>query len=99
MCVLWAEYESGIGGNKLARCFTPAEREQVKFKYTRCTIVWGVIANIMCSRNVAADVAIDRIYAEYGGQDTPKNYIIKILREARKSGCIRNLHIEPIHRN
>ena len=96
--VLWDEYESGSGGNKPARLFTPAERGRVKFKYSRRKIVWDVIEN-MCNRNVAADVAIDRIYAECGGQDTPVNSIIKRLREAKKSGGIANLHIEPTHRN
>ena len=60
--------------------------------------MWDAIEN-MCNRNVTADVAIDRIYAECGGQDTPINYIIKRLREAKKSGGIQNLHIEPTHRN
>ena len=96
--VLWAEYESGIGGNKPARLFTPSERGWVKFKYSRRKIVCDVIGN-MCNKNVAVDVVIDRIYAECGGQDTPVNYIIKRLREAKKSGGIQNLHIEPTHRN
>ena len=61
--VLWAEYESGIGGDKPAQLFTPAERGRVKFKYSRRKIVRGVIES-MCNRNVAADVPIDRIYAE-----------------------------------
>ena len=68
----------------------------VKFKYSRRTIVWDVIEN-MCNRNVVADVAIDRIIAECGGQDTPANYIIKRLREAKKSGDIQNLQLEPTH--
>lgn len=54
MAVLWDEYEYGVGGNKAAREFTPAERGKVKFKYSRRKIVWDVINN-MCNRNISSD--------------------------------------------
>lgn len=63
--VLWAEYEAGIGGNKPARQFSPAERGKVKFKYCRRKIVWDVI-DAMINAGCSAQVAIDRIYDEYG---------------------------------
>ena len=40
--VLWAEFESGVGGNKPARLFTASERGKVKFKYCRRKIVWDM---------------------------------------------------------
>ena len=93
--ILWAEYESGIGGNKPARQFTREERGKCRFAYCRRKIVWDVIEN-MCRRNLSVDVAIDRIYDECGGQNTPVNEVMKMLRKFRKSGGNHNLHIDPI---
>ena len=81
--VLWAEYEVGLGGNKPARQFTPAERGKVKFKYCRRKIVWDVIDR-MINAGTTAQVAIDRIYEEYG--QLPVNKMIDELKKARASG-------------
>ncbi|KAL3763929.1 LOW QUALITY PROTEIN: hypothetical protein ACHAW5_008367 [Stephanodiscus triporus] len=52
--VLWAEFESGVGGNKPARLFTASERGKVKFKYCRRKIVWDVIDNLV-RRGLSSD--------------------------------------------
>lgn len=91
--VLWAEYESGIGGNKAARLFTPVERGAVKFKYCRRRIAWGVIEN-MVNRSIAADVAIDTIYQECGGPNTRVNAVINKLKVFRRIGNPQ-LHMDP----
>ena len=91
--ILWAEYESGLGGNKPARLFTPAERGKVKFKYCRRKIAWDVIDNLI-RRNISADVAIDMVYNACGGPDTPVNAVIDELRKFRRTGNT-VLHIGP----
>ena len=82
---LWVEYTAGLGGNKPACQFTAKERGKVKFKYCRRKIVWDVISN-MCNRQLTADVAIDRIYSQCGGIDTPVNEVITQLKRFRKEG-------------
>lgn len=82
LCVLWAEFQSGFGGNKAVWSFTAAERGKVKFKYCRRKIVWDVIDNLV-KRGLSSDVAIDRIYAECGGPSTKVNDVIAQLKQFR----------------
>ena len=83
--VLWAEFESGVGGNKAARSFTPMERGKVKFKYCRRKIVWDAIDNLV-KRGLSSDVAIDRIYTECGGPNTNISDVIGRLKTFRQTG-------------
>jgi hypothetical protein len=83
--VLWAEYESGIGGNKPARLFAQADRGKVKYKYCQRKIVWDAIEN-MRTRGVSAAAAIERIYTECDGPTTPVHAVINKLREWRRAG-------------
>ena len=83
--VLWAEFESGVGGNKPARLFTASERGKVKFKYCRRKIVWDVIDDLV-RRGLSSDVAIDRVYAECGGPNANVNDVIARLKEFRRTG-------------
>ena len=82
---LWIEYTTGLGGNKAACEFTQQERGKVRYKYCRRKIVWDTISN-MCSRNMSADVAIDRIYLHCGGVGSPVNKVIADLKRFRKEG-------------
>jgi hypothetical protein len=83
--VLWAEFESGVGGNKPARLFTASERGKVKFKYCRRKIVWDVIDNLV-KRGLSSDVSIDRVYAECGGPNAKVNDVIARLKQFRRHG-------------
>ena len=83
--VLWAEFESGVGGNKPARLFTASERGTVKFKYCRRKIVWDVIDDLV-KRGLSSDVAIDRVYAECGGPNAKINDVIARLKQFRRHG-------------
>ena len=83
--VLWAEFESGVGGNKPARLFTASERGKVKFMYCRRNIVWDAIDNLV-KRGLSSDVAIDRIYNECGGPNTKVNDVIAQLKQFRRTG-------------
>ena len=82
---LWIEYTAGLEGNKAACEFTPQERGKVRYNYCRRKIVWDTISNI-CSRNMSADVAIDRIYVQCGGIGTPVNKVIADLKRFRREG-------------
>ena len=83
--VLWAEYESGVGGNKPARLFNRAERGKVQFKYCHRKIVWDAVEALV-QRGLTSDVAIDRIYSECGGPNTKVNDVIKELKHFRRVG-------------
>ena len=86
---LWAEYTTGLGGNKAACEFTTRERGKFKYMYCRRKIVWDTISD-MCERNMSADTAIDRIYVECGGMNTPVNKVINALKQFRREG---NAHL------
>ena len=83
--VLWAKYESGVGGNKPARLFNRAERGKVRFKYCCRKIVWDAVEALV-QRGLTSDVAIDRIYSECGGPNTKVNDVIKELKHFRSIG-------------
>ena len=88
---LWAEYESGLGGNKAARLFTSAERGQkeVKFSYCLRKCFWDVVSN-MVRRGHTADVAIGKIYGAYGEQ-LSVTQILRLIRKDRNTGGHPNL--------
>ncbi len=83
--VLWAEYESGVGGNKPARLFNKTERGKVCFKYCRRKIVWDAVEALV-QRGLTSDVAIDRIYSECEGPNTKVNDVIKELKHFKRVG-------------
>jgi len=56
-------------------------------------VVWDTIEK-MCNTSMSADVAIDLIYAECGGEGTPVGRIVERLRDFRKVGN-QNLFIAP----
>ena len=83
--VLWAEYESGVGGNKPAKLFNKAERGKLRLKYCSRKIVWDAV-EVLVQRGLTSDVAIDRIYSECGGPNTKVNDVIKELKHFRSVG-------------
>jgi hypothetical protein len=83
--VVWAEYESGVGGNKPARLFTASERGKVRFMYCRRKIIWDTIEGLV-QRGLTSDAAIDRVYNECGGQNTKVNDVVSKLKAFRKNG-------------
>jgi hypothetical protein len=95
--VLWAEYESGIGGNKPARTFSLSERGKVRFQYCRRKIILDTV-DALVRRGVTSDVAIDRIYAECAGPTVKVNQVISKIIEFRKYGNAA-LHINPSQRS
>ena len=62
---LWEEFEFGLGGRKAARRFTPHERGQVRLKYSRRKVIWGVLERLVRS-GYTARAACDNIYEAYG---------------------------------
>lgn len=87
--VLWEEYQHGVGGRKAARLFTPQERGQVKFKYSRRKVVWDVIAQLIRS-GLHSNVAIDRIYQVYG-QNATVTTVINRMRLDKQNGILHPL--------
>jgi hypothetical protein len=85
--VLWEEYQHGVGGRKAARFFTPQERGQVKFKYSRRKVFWDVVSHLIRS-GLHSNVAIDRIYEVYG-QNATVTTVINQMRRDKRNG---NLH-------
>ncbi len=83
--VLWAEYESGVGGNKPARLFNKTERGKVRFKYCCRKIVWDAVEALV-QRGLTSDVAIDRIYSECGGPNSKVNEVIEELKRFKRVG-------------
>jgi hypothetical protein len=83
--VLWAKYESGVGGNKPARLFNKTERGKVRFKYCRRKIVWDAVEALV-QRGLTSDVAIDRIYSECGGPNSKVNEVINELKHFKRVG-------------
>jgi hypothetical protein len=79
---LWAEWTVGIGGRKAAKDFTAAESGREKFKYSRCKVVWELIALLVWSGLMAA-VAINRIYAVYGAGTSVTNIINQLKKNVR----------------
>jgi hypothetical protein len=53
--VLWAKYESSVGGNKPERLFNKAERGKVRFKYCSRKIIWDAVEALV-QRGLASDV-------------------------------------------
>ena len=82
---LWAEYESGIGGNKPARLFIASERGAVWFKYCRRKIVWDAVEALV-QRGMTSDIAIDRMYSECGGINAEVNDVLSRLKHFRVIG-------------
>lgn len=81
---LWDEYSVGLGGNKPAKLFTPAERGRCKFTYSRRKLFWDLCCRLIRS-GLDAQLAIDRIYAVYG-PNKPVTDIIKAIRLSKKNG-------------
>jgi hypothetical protein len=89
---LWMEYEFGTGGRKAAKDFTAAERGgKNKFKYCRRKIFWDII-KVHVAANVAANIAIDRVYTCYG-KKLSVTKIIEKLQKDRPSGGHPNLQL------
>jgi hypothetical protein len=63
---LWEEWQNRISGRKPARLFSAQERGRSKHKYARQKHVWDLIASHVRA-GIDAHVAIDCIYAAYGG--------------------------------
>jgi hypothetical protein len=83
--VLWADNESGVGGNKPARLFNKTERGKVRFKYCHRKIVWDAVEALV-QRGLTSNVAIDRIYSECGGPNSKVNEVIKELKHFKRVG-------------
>ena len=61
----WQEWMHGIGGNKPAKDWTPAERRQQKSTYCRRLPLWKLMSK-MCTAGLAPSVFIHRIDIHYG---------------------------------
>ena len=81
---LWLEFQHGVGGRKAARLFSHSERGRSKHRYHRRKVVWDLVGGLI-RQGHTAEVAIDRIYAVYGGQTSVTN-IINGLKADKKIG-------------
>jgi hypothetical protein len=86
LCLLWEEYENGIGGRKTAWLFSREEIGKVKDKFHQRKVVWDCIAMLVCA-GLTAHVAIDRIHHIYGENTTVTN-IINRFRQDRQAGIV-----------
>ena len=84
--MLWEEYTQGIGTRKAAQLFSAAERGRVKHKYHRRKVVWDLVASLVRT-GLTANVALDRIYAVYGG-GTSVTTIINCLKLDKCNGTL-----------
>jgi hypothetical protein len=80
---LWDEYSNGIGGRKPAKDYNRTERGKVKHKYTRRKVVWDQIVKLVNS-GLTSDVAIDRIYTNYGNNKTLTEIINLMKKDKRE---------------
>ena len=84
---LWAEYLlHGVGGRKPARLFSYTERGRSKHRYSRRKIVWDTVSGLVRLGHTS-EIAIDRIYAVYGGQ-TSVTKIINALKKDKRNGTL-----------
>ena len=83
---LWQEYLHGVGGRKPARLFSYTERGRSKHRYSRRKVVWDLVSGLV-RLGYSSEVAIDRIYAVYGGQ-TSVTMIINGVKRDKKNGTL-----------
>jgi hypothetical protein len=50
---LWAEWTTGIGGNKAAKDFTPAERGRVRQEYSQRKVAWEKNSQLVNAHHTA----------------------------------------------
>ena len=84
--VLWEEYEFGIDGSKPAKYYDAKDRgnKHVKDRYVRRKVVWDCIQR-QIDKGMSSDVAIERIYAVYGGTKVGVTAIINQMRIDRRN--------------
>ena len=96
---LWDEYIRGIGLNKPAKDFTPAERghKKVKFKYSRRLNFWTMMS-LLVSRGFSSQESMDMIYAHYGASKSPTAIIDAIRKDKNQNTLPFNLDQRPFMR-
>ena len=82
--LLWQEWQFGLSGNKPARSFTREERGRDKHRFTRRKVIWDTVIHLI-NQGLSYNVAIDRIYAVYGSNQSVTT-IINRLRKDKKDG-------------
>jgi hypothetical protein len=87
LILLWQEWQTGIGGRKPAKDFTPSERGAVKFNFSRRKCVWDTIDRLIRSRpGYTAASAIRSIKLSYGENLSVTMVIDAIVRDKKKGG-------------
>ena len=75
----------GIGGRKGAKLFSPKERGNVRYLYTKRKVFWDKVVE-MVHAGYTAKTAIDKMYDVYGNISVTQ--MIKKLREDKmKNSC------------
>lgn len=82
---LWHEYQFGIGRNKPAKDFTPAERGKKKSTYCRRNHVWKLIAGLVNAGHTSVSVC-DKIHEHYKGT------MSSMMNQIRRDIHNKNLH-------
>ena len=90
--LLWAEWQTGIGGRKPAKEFTREERGKVKCKYTRRKVVWDQVSRMIRS-GLSADVAIEQIYTSYGQGSSVTDIINRLRFDKKHNRLPQSLHV------
>jgi hypothetical protein len=84
---LWVEYQTGIGGLKAAKDFTPAERGRCKKTYCRRKSAWDTMDRLIRIRpNFSIADAIDAIHSAYGRRLPVSAIIDKLVTDKRTGG-------------
>jgi hypothetical protein len=84
---LWTEYQSGIGGNKAAKDFTPTERGRCKKPYSCRKMAWDTMDCLISTRpNYGIADAIDAILGVYGRRLPVSSIIDKLVNDKRTGG-------------
>jgi hypothetical protein len=82
--LLWQEYEFGLDGRKAAKLFTLNERGKVKHSYYRRKVFWDQIS-FMVRLGYTAQIAIDKVYQNYGPSNSV-TWILKKMVQDRRAG-------------
>ena len=81
--VLWEECDKGIDGRIPAKAFGYRERGRVSSLYGKRNKVWQLIKRLMVEHEITHTIAIDKIYAAYGGNTSPTKIVKLITTDTR----------------
>jgi len=68
--------------------FTPSERGRVKHVFSKRKVFWDKISTMVLQAGMLADVAIDKVYAAYGENQSGTNSLRQMQRDKGTVGVV-----------